>query len=65
LQLSTVDYGGCVILYRPPVDYGKAEIRCYDRGGRPPPSLGPTGKKKVCGYIRASFFGQRQPSKIG
>ena len=36
LQLSTVDYGGCVILYRLPVDYGKAEIRCCGRGGTPP-----------------------------
>ncbi len=36
LQLSTVDYGGCVMLYRLPVGYGKAEIRCYGRGGTPP-----------------------------
>lgn len=62
LQLSTVDYGGCVILYLLPVDYGKAEIRCCGRGGTPPPP----GQKVLAdlppyGSSKTARFGQRQP----
>jgi hypothetical protein len=60
LQLSTVDYGGCIILYLLPVGCGKAEIRCCGRGGTPP-GFGTIFKLDVCGCMRISIFGQRQP----
>ena len=52
-QASTVDYGGCVILYLLPVGCGKAEIRCYHY---PPP-----GQKVLAGPLA---MGRRKPHAL-
>jgi len=63
LQLSTVDYGACVILYQLPVGCGKAEIRCYSRGGTPPPGLERSLNSMLAGTSERRALSSVSPQK--
>ena len=62
-QASVADFGGCVILYPPPVGCGKAEIRCCGRGTTPPGLYGSLLGKRYAGASERHALSSVSPQK--